>query len=92
MLARVESLQLLAASNYSRNVSGHPATVLYFDSDPEFMKIRKLSGTCLRLRKRGINSKVTLLSSGSRAITFSQTFFINGPHFLGLRIEKRRFK
>ena len=67
---------------------GDKITILYCDTDPGFVNIRKLSGICLGFRKKGLSSKVKILSI-IKSVEVKQIFFIHSPHFVDLKFYSK---
>jgi ribosomal protein L19 len=67
---------------------GDKITIIYCDTDPGFVNIRKLSGICLGFKKKGLSSKVKILSI-MKSMEVKQIFFIHSPHFADLKFYSK---
>jgi ribosomal protein L19 len=59
-------------------------SILYCDLHLGSIKIRTVAGICLRLRRKGLNTKIKIGTS-AKGVNLEQNFFTYAPHFLDCR-------
>lgn len=68
---------------HTRIQRGDTLSVIYCEVSPELVKMRKLGGSCLKLRKKGLNTKIRL-GGTYKSVSFEQILFLHGPHLVDL--------
>lgn len=86
IITKLDTLKMNKNLNLLKGKYGDKITILYCDTDPGFVNIRKLNGICLGLRKKGLNSKIRVLSI-IKSIEVQQTFFLHSPHFADVKFS-----
>ena len=62
---------------------GGKVTVIYYDLLVGSFKTMRLQGTCIRVRNRGLNTKVHI-QGNIKPTGFKKIFFVHSPQFLDI--------
>ena len=86
IIERLDNLYLQDDILKLKGKRGDKVSVIYCDMEPGAVKIRRLGGTCLSLKRKGLNSKLSMLST-IKSVEVRQIFFLNGPTFVDLEFH-----
>lgn len=86
IINKIESNKALLP--YKGNPRLYGGAALFYDANPEIPQVRKTVGACKRLRRSGYGTRAVITCTRG-GILFTQSFYVNAPHFLGVRIGKK---
>lgn len=70
-----------------RGGRGRRTTIIYYDLLIGSFKAMRLQGTCIRIRHRGLNTKVQI-QGYIKPTGFQKMFFVHSPQFLDITFNK----
>ena len=86
IINKIESLHLQHNLSNIIGKRGDKVSVIYCDLEPGSTKIRRLGGVCLGFKRKGLNSKLCMLST-LKSMKVKQTLFIHNPTFVDLKFH-----
>lgn len=66
---------------------GKQISIIYYEIEKDSVEIISTTGDCVKYKRRGLNSKLTL-KSFFKNLNIEQEFYLNAPNILDIRISK----
>jgi ribosomal protein L19 len=92
ILERLEknSVKLKGKNDFRKDVlKGDVICVIYYDLDKELIKLKQFGGVCVKMRSKGLNTKVAVRTS-IRRISVEQEFFLYSNTCIDVGIIRKK--
>jgi ribosomal protein L19 len=92
LLARLEqnSVKLKGKTEFRKEVlKGDVVCVIYYDLDKEVIKLKQFGGVCIKMRSKGLNTKIGVRTS-MRRISVEQEFFLYSNTCIDVGIIRKK--